>query len=316
MDVTGTYETNNGELTISKNGDKYSGTYAQNGVISGKLSENKLEGQWNNNGLEGLFSFEFSEDGSFSGNFKKGLDPGSLRGKWTGKLIGVSPSNENVKITVTEYAEISDFFEGGVLVKRISEGKDWKITSVGEFTQSPYDSEDYYLKKGRVDYWYAPDYEFTEEQIRYAYEEGEFDEDFFLRGTLAHLDGTIEEGEFWEGWALKKGKRTYSDGTIMEGDFTIEDEEFPSDSDYRGTLSKPNGTIYKGRFENGEFAEGEVVSCLGFTPGDVVSLKSGGIQMTIEKLGSKADKALCFYVYRGKITKEWFSLDMLKHVSN
>jgi len=98
MNILGKYETNNGELTISKIGDKYSGTYAQNGVISGKLSENKLEGQWSNNGLEGLFLFEFNEDGSFIGKYKKGIDPGSLRGKWTGKMVSVNKSEGDAKI--------------------------------------------------------------------------------------------------------------------------------------------------------------------------------------------------------------------------
>ena len=110
MKIQGKYETNNGELTISKNGDQYNGIYAQNGVISGKLSENKLEGQWSNNGLEGLFLFEFSEDGAFSGKYKKGLDPGNMRGKWTGKLVSSVEALDELKSEepVTELEEKSE----------------------------------------------------------------------------------------------------------------------------------------------------------------------------------------------------------------
>jgi hypothetical protein len=84
MNINGTYKTQHGELSIAQNGDNITATYQENGVCSGKLIGNKVEGIWKNKKDQGLFEWIFDDKGNFSGKYKSGIEKGPMRGKWTG----------------------------------------------------------------------------------------------------------------------------------------------------------------------------------------------------------------------------------------
>lgn len=87
MNINGTYKTQHGELSIAQNGDNITATYQENGVCSGKLIGNKVEGIWRNKKDQGLFEWIFDDKGNFSGKYKSGIEKGPMRGKWDGKAI-------------------------------------------------------------------------------------------------------------------------------------------------------------------------------------------------------------------------------------
>lgn len=314
MNISGKYETNNGEMTIEKEGNGYKGSYAKSGTLEGKLDGHVLEGTWHNNGQKGLFLFEFNDDGSFAGKYKKGIDTGAMRGKWSGKSLKTPESNKDVQVNTDEYGKTTKHYKNGALFKWVYESNrsDYKWIAIGEFDEYTYDGKSWmFLKSGRIDYSYPSNYEVDseyEEMIKF--EEGVFE--FFDEGCwwlargkreLINQNKAIEEGEFEEGCNLIRGKRTYPEGVIVEGEFGGEGNL---------TITKPNGTVLTGKYDYGKLVEGELVSHLGFKAGDVVTLKSGGVEMTLEQLDVKKGEALCIYVYRGKITKDWISLSMLK----
>jgi hypothetical protein len=87
MDISGNYRTPHGDMKLSSNGNIVTGSYAAKGTIKGELKGSTLSGEWSNNGATGLFEWDFGQDGNFKGKFKKGLDQGVLKGKWSGTRI-------------------------------------------------------------------------------------------------------------------------------------------------------------------------------------------------------------------------------------
>ena len=79
------YNTQHGELNIAQHGDNITATYQDNGVCSGKINENKVEGIWKNKKDQGLFEWKFDGKGSFTGKYKSGLEDGAMKGQWHGK---------------------------------------------------------------------------------------------------------------------------------------------------------------------------------------------------------------------------------------
>ena len=88
------FKGNFGELTLNINGTAATGTYQENGTLKGEFINNTFKGQWENKGLEGLVEFTITDD-KLEGNWKKGLEPGPMKGKWEGKLVDTISSNEN-----------------------------------------------------------------------------------------------------------------------------------------------------------------------------------------------------------------------------
>ena len=82
------FKGNLGELTLNVNGTEATGTYQENGTLKGEFINNTFKGQWKNKGLEGLVEFTITDD-KLEGNWKKGLEPGAMKGKWEGFLIEV-----------------------------------------------------------------------------------------------------------------------------------------------------------------------------------------------------------------------------------
>jgi hypothetical protein len=86
-----TYRINNGKETIvfsTGNDNSVTGAY-NSGTITGTLVGNVLKGTYENkkNKSVGLIIFEFHENG-FNAQWKQGIEPGPMRGKWKG-IIGI-----------------------------------------------------------------------------------------------------------------------------------------------------------------------------------------------------------------------------------
>ena len=83
MKFTGNF----GTLNLTVESDGYAmGQYQDGGMLEGDLKDGVFEGEWRNKGMEGLIKFTIA-DGKLEGAWKKGLEPGAMRGKWKGELI-------------------------------------------------------------------------------------------------------------------------------------------------------------------------------------------------------------------------------------
>jgi len=106
MNISGNYKTQHGELVLAQHGDNITATYQENGVCSGKLSGNKVEGIWKNKKDQGLFEWTFDGKGNFAGKYKSGIEKGPMRGKWDGKAINSTDAENNADTLVKDKVEI------------------------------------------------------------------------------------------------------------------------------------------------------------------------------------------------------------------
>jgi len=147
MNITGVYKTQHGELTIVQNGDDITASYQENGVCSGKLNGNKVEGAWKNKKDQGLFEWTFDGDGKFSGKYKSGLESGPMRGKWDGKIISHTSSDpQNVtsnpdQIEITISGRIAKYYFG-----RIKDDLQDELKSVLSISDEAIETEQDFLK--------------------------------------------------------------------------------------------------------------------------------------------------------------------------
>ena len=159
--------------------------------------------------------------------------------------------------------------------------------------------------------------------------EGTFDFDNFgfHEGKLSYQNGDYEYGEWVEGednFEFYTGsiRKTFKSGNIYEGQVKFGKKTGQgiyynnNDGEYCGEflngklngwgkLTKPNGEIIEGKWN---------IGVLTFSFGDLVSLKSGDLNMTIESINGSSAK--CIYVYRGKPTSEYYDVSLLKHIKN
>ena len=81
------YEGNFGTLTLSVDGNGgATGSYQEDGCLTGTIENNLFQGTWKNKGMEGRIEFSL-RDGVLEGGWKKGLEEGPMRGKWKGTLV-------------------------------------------------------------------------------------------------------------------------------------------------------------------------------------------------------------------------------------
>ena len=73
------------ELVVDADGTAR-GTYQKDGMLKGTWSEGNFNGEWSNQGMEGLVNFTVS-DGKLEGNWKKGKEAGAMKGKWKGEVV-------------------------------------------------------------------------------------------------------------------------------------------------------------------------------------------------------------------------------------
>ena len=79
-------------LTIQSDGYAMGQYYGKNqkpwdgGTLTGDFKGDVFIGEWRNKGTEGLVNFTVT-DGELNGSWKKGLNKGTMRGKWEGTLL-------------------------------------------------------------------------------------------------------------------------------------------------------------------------------------------------------------------------------------
>ncbi len=71
MNISGKYNSNQGEMQLEQTDNIVTGSYSLNGIINGLIEINKLKAIWKNGNHEGLLELEFNEDYSFAGKYKK-----------------------------------------------------------------------------------------------------------------------------------------------------------------------------------------------------------------------------------------------------
>jgi hypothetical protein len=96
IELNSTYkiEGSDTKITFSQNKDKtISGIY-NDGTVNGTLEGNTLKATFHNEieNIDGLMEITFHQNG-FDAKWKTGIEPGPMRGKWTG-LLGEVPSSE------------------------------------------------------------------------------------------------------------------------------------------------------------------------------------------------------------------------------
>ncbi len=96
-------------------------------ALAGEVEKNIINGVWRRPtlGYEGIFQFTFTDENTFTGFYKSGLDKGVMRGKWNGtkitdssKLISETPNEDSERIQ----DEIKDA-EGNIYFGDFKDGK-------------------------------------------------------------------------------------------------------------------------------------------------------------------------------------------------
>ena len=95
MNTSGNYTTNQGDLILEQIGNNVNGRYSKIGVLEGSISGNIITGIWKNSGKTGLFEFVFSDDNSFNGKYKIGIEQGTMRSKWDGQIANLNNITRN-----------------------------------------------------------------------------------------------------------------------------------------------------------------------------------------------------------------------------
>lgn len=139
LDITGSYTTSEGNMTLQQSGDRVSGRYTQdNGEITGVIYDSTLEGFWiedhsdrrcskpkNGRYFWGRISYEFTPEG-FSGTWGYCNDAPSR--KWTGTRSG-STQSDSVSVDAEEIEGVWSSSEGDITFRQ----RGSKVT--GRYTQ-------------------------------------------------------------------------------------------------------------------------------------------------------------------------------------
>ncbi len=80
------YQGNFGRLQLHESDGTVSGQYADGGVLTGTVQDGVYTCTWKNQGEVGLLTFQI-EGNQLKGKWKRGLEPGAMRGKWEGHEI-------------------------------------------------------------------------------------------------------------------------------------------------------------------------------------------------------------------------------------
>jgi hypothetical protein len=80
------------------------------GKINGTLENNILSGTFHVDSAVGLIEFTFTKNG-FDAKWKQGIEPGPMKGKWTGSLKSQSVNNQSINEKTSLSPEQSKWFE-------------------------------------------------------------------------------------------------------------------------------------------------------------------------------------------------------------
>ena len=121
-------------FTEVKNG-AITGTYP-NATLTGTLEGNVLSATFHNTAVNavGLIEITFSENG-FEGKWKKGLEPGTMRGKWNGECIsegGESPLPATLTQDQLKWIETKDSWDYEEAPKEWLDSKEFMLAAVSK----------------------------------------------------------------------------------------------------------------------------------------------------------------------------------------
>jgi len=261
MNKTGSFKTNQGVLILIQTAAKVNGKYSETGVLEGIISGNIIRGNWKNSGKEGLFEFIFSEDLSFNGKYKVGLEPGVMRGKWDGKLIADSQIEHAQESIHVNNHEIQ-------LVGEKKHGKCKWIDEDGDVFDGIWENN--FFVNGKISYHDGgiDEGEFNEDGLNgigkstYKDEDGEliieqgvWKDGVLIKGTIIKTNDDIQEGEFNEEGLNGEGKHSYKG---EDGELIIEQGVWKDGIFIKGTITSTNDYIQEGEFnEEGLNGEGK-----------------------------------------------------------
>jgi hypothetical protein len=258
MDITGKFKTEHGELELSMEGSKITGVYADNiGVLEGEIKNNIVSGVWRKPtlGNEGLFQFTFTNEQTFSGVYKSGIEKGVLRGKWNGiridsynttfesekiietiNIIEQETQLTNELVNKTPVNELKDsngnIFLGDFLNEKLH-GKGKMIDKDGDVFEGDWINGEFVKGKiiftdGSIEEGHFKDFElhgsgkanFIDEDGIENIMEGHYEDGEFIEGKHTYLNQRIEEGYFTNFELNGKGRITYHEsGDVYEGEF-------------------------------------------------------------------------------------------------
>jgi hypothetical protein len=267
MEIDGIYKTEHGELQINVVGSKMTGIYSDGiGELAGEVENSIINGVWRKPtlGYEGIFQFTFTDENTFTGFYKSGLDKGVMRGKWNGtkindssKLISETPNEDSERIQ----DEIKDA-EGNIYFGDFKDGKlhgkGTMIDSDGDRFEGDWINGDFI--NGKVTFTDGS----TEEGCFQNYElhgkgicvfidddgvenimDGHFEEGEFIHGKYTYVNQCIEEGYFIDYELNGKGKCTWESGSYYEGDWVNGTQTG------KGTFIWSDGDKYEGDWLDG-----------------------------------------------------------------
>ena len=305
---------------------KYEGEFL-NGIRHGKgkliLSEACYEGDFSNNMMHGKGKYTWDSGQFYEGDF--------VNGNFQGEGIMTFPDGDFkqgiwaddqfvsgiVKITLDD----NRFYEGE-WVDGERNGKGITTYTNGDFRQGIWADDKFVSGMGKIvnDNGSCYEGELVDGKRngkgKYTWDSGQFYEGDFVNGNF-NGEGikSYPNGDYFKGvwrnnvFVSGVGKRVSDTGDCYEGEY------YEGKYNGEGIYSKPNGDYRKGIWKNGEMIEGKwKIGDLILSPGEVVTLKSGNLEMTVESICD--DSVKCIYVYRGKPTSEYYNVSLLKNKKN
>ena len=306
--------------------DKYEGEFL-NGIRHGKgkliLSEECYEGDFSNNMMHGKGKYTWDSGQFYEGDF--------VNGNFQGEGIMTFPDGDFEQGIWADDQFVSGIVKRTLDDNRIYEGE-WVdgerngkgITTYtnGDFRQGIWADDKFVSGMGKIVYDNGICYEGElvdgkrNGKGKYTWDSGQFYEGDFVNGNF-NGEGikSYPNGDYFKGvwkddvFVSGVGKRVSDTGDCYEGEY------YEGKYNGEGIYSKPNGDYRKGVWKNGEMIEGKwKIGDLILSPGEVVTLKSGDLEMTVESIYD--DSVKCIYVYRGKPTSEYYNVSLLKNIKN
>jgi hypothetical protein len=210
----------NTPYTIENGKDQVIFTESENNTITGAYKDGTLNGKLNGNTLSatfqntkvnvsGLMEITFNEKG-FDGRWKKGIEPGPMKGKWKGLLVSkseINASNENAEekeVVIEVSGRIPKYFFGS-----LKEDFQEEIKNVLEYCSEELSTEEEFLQillrmtledkeSAREDFFCYIEESDLEDNFpnlhRLVVEMEEYDYDH-----LALYDELFDTAEYWDG---------------------------------------------------------------------------------------------------------------------
>ena len=122
---------NFGTLLLSiQSGGSASGQYQDGAVLKGNYKDGVFEGEWKNKGMEGLVKFTIAGN-NLTGNWKKGLKPGAMKGKWNGELVKRGSSELETKKNAVAKTSSKDDLTPKIIETLISDLNQYQFYHIG-----------------------------------------------------------------------------------------------------------------------------------------------------------------------------------------